>query len=209
MDDNKTNNIGNIVSVITPNNNILIKGSQNLYGTAFYYNNFYDERETTKFIKSIERMVRTSREYNIYIESIRNHIAALDHDSILSNITTADVNLEFHHYPISLYDIIDIIITHDIAINKKVNSFEIAKEIMDLHYANEIGVVSLTVTNHELAHTGDIFISTKEVFGDYKKFMEDYKDGLSSDIIMKVKHIEELSNNNNPSDFRGLYNVIC
>ena len=52
-------------------------------------------------------MIRTSLEYKTYIELLRTNILELNRDSIMSNITTADTSMEFHHYPFSLYEIVE------------------------------------------------------------------------------------------------------
>ena len=79
----------------------------------------------------------------------------------MGNISTLDTDLEFHHYPFTLYDICEIVVMKGAADQKYESSFSAAKKIMDLHYKNIIGLVPLTKTNHELAHDGKIFLSTK------------------------------------------------
>ena len=65
-----------------------------------------------KFIGNIERLIRSSREYKKYIELLRTNLSALNLDNILSNITNADAELEFHHYPFTLYDVVDVMCSY-------------------------------------------------------------------------------------------------
>lgn len=201
MEENKV--IGN-VSSINGENVLGIKADSSPFASSFYFNEFYDEKEVKKFIKNVERLVRTSKEYKTYISLLRSNIFALNHDSILGNITTADVDMEFHHYPLSLYDIIEVIITYNSLHEKPFTSFSIAKQVMEEHYKHRIGLVPLTETMHQLAHSGNIFLSDQQVFGDYKSFIKEYEDGVSNEILEKIKTMEEYSSNNVPSDFKGL-----
>lgn len=181
-----------------------IKADDSPWAVPFQFQDFYNDKAIKKFINSVERLVRTSREYKVYIELLRTNVHQLNHDNILSNITTADVDLEFHHYPFTLYEIVEVIMLDHIANDVKFTSFSLAKEIMELHYKHFIGIVPLTKTTHELAHSGNLFISTNQIFGEYKKFMELYPAGISVDLKDKIKKLEEYTSKGIPSDFKGL-----
>lgn len=100
--------------------------------------------------------------------------------------------MEFHHYPFTLYDITYIIyqnryldyITDQISskLNKVINPFDIAKEVMELHYKNKVGLVPLSLTPHELYHKGELFIplDKKYVFGNYLDILDTYKVNFGS-----------------------------
>lgn len=197
------NRIGNI-ETISQNNNIYIKSINSPFGERFYFDEFFDEKLVKKFIKNIERLIRQSREYKSYIELLRTNCQQLNKDNILSNITTGDVDLEFHHYPLSLYDIVETVVYYNGIKNNKINSFRIAKEVMELHYKHYIGLVPLTKTTHELAHAGALFISKEQIFGDYSSFVNTYKEAISNDVLLNIKNMEDISGQNLSSDFRGL-----
>lgn len=201
-EENKTV-IGNIETVEIEGD-FGIKANNSPFAVSFYFEDYYDDKVVKQFIKSVERMIRTSKEYKTYIELLRTNVFALNHDSIMTNITTADVDLEFHHTPFTLYDIVEIVILKHIAHNEKFTSFSLAKEIMNLHYKHKIGLCPLTKTTHELAHSGNLFISARQIFGDYKSFMSDYKDGVSANLIQKVASMEKMTEDDIPSDFRRL-----
>lgn len=201
MEDNKLGNI----NYGSTNGNPIIQSDENMFPESFYFSKFYDDRAYSKFIKSIERMIRSSREYKRYIELLRGNISALNFDNILSNITNADTELEFHHYPFTLYELVDMVCVEKFLKKEKFNTFSVSKEVMELHYKNMVGLVPLTKTNHELAHNGNLFFSSKQVFGDYKKLVERFGDTVSSEIKEKLKRIEELTDQNAPSDTGGLF----
>lgn len=195
--------IGNIETVEIEND-FGIKANDSPFAVSFYFDDFYDDKAVKQFIKNTERLIRTSKEYKTYIELLRTNIFALNHDSILSNITTADVDLEFHHTPLTLYDIIEIIMLDHMTKGIKFTSFSIAKKVMNAHFEHKIGITPLTKTTHELAHSGNLFIKKQQIFGDYRAFMKQYANGISANINQKINNMEALSEKNIPSDFRGL-----
>ena len=185
MSDTDKNSIGNI-EAISVGDDFGIKSTDSPFAESFYFEDYYDEKTVKCFIKNVEKLIRTSREYKAYIELLRTNIHVLNHDNILSNITNADVDLEFHHYPFSLYEIVEIVMLKHIAENEKFTSFQIAKEVMNLHYHHQIGLVPLTKTMHELAHSGNIFISNKQIFGNFRNLMKTHASGISRDLKDKI-----------------------
>jgi hypothetical protein len=201
MEDNKLGNI-NFTEV---KGNPVIKSDESIFPESFYFSKFYEEKAYSKFIKNIERMIRSSKEYKKYIELLRSNVSALNFDNILSNITNADTELEFHHYPFTLYEVVDLVCVDKFIKKEKFTTFSITKEVMQMHYNNMVGLVPLTKTNHELAHNGDLFFSKKQVFGDYEQLVKRYDETLSVEIKEKLKRIDELTEQNSPSDVGGLF----
>lgn len=203
MDNEKNNKIGNIES-FSEENFLMIKSEDSPFAENFYFCDFFEEGKIKKFIKNIERLIRQSREYKDYISLLRTNITSLNRDNILSNIRIEDASLEFHHYPFSLFDLVETVMMTHLIKDEKITSFSIGREILDLHYKNLIGLVPLSITMHELAHSGNIFISSKQIFGNYKKFISLYEKGISADIKNKLKIMEENEKNNVKSDFKGV-----
>jgi hypothetical protein len=203
MSDSK---IGNIDFVDTKNGPTA-KSSSSPFSESLYFSDSFDEASITAFIKSVERMIRTSHEYSQYLGLLKTNYDTMNHDDILSNISNADATIEFHHYPFSLYDIIDTVVSYHLTHDDKFTSYSIADEVMREHFANRIGLVPLTKTNHELAHDGHLFISKTQVFGDYKAFMNKYKDGVSAELIKKIADMEKQSDDGRMTDEGGILNV--
>lgn len=183
---------------------LTIKSDKNICCESFYFSEIFDDVATKKFIKNTERLIRKSPEYNEYIHLLRTNVPTLNYDSVMSNIGTCDADLEFHHYPLTLYDIVEVVLNYHMLYKDKVTSFSIAKEVMDCHYKNIIGLVSLSNTMHQLSHLGSIFINKNQIFGDYSTFLQKYKDGMTFDIKKKVERIELFSDNNVAIDFKGI-----
>lgn len=134
-----------------------------------------DAKERTKYIKLIESYVRGSMEYRNYIGYLKNHLN-LTKCKFFKNIDVKNtkVSLEMHHYPFTLYDIVDVVVEKYIKTNTVINEFDIAEEVMRLHYENKVGLVPLTKTAHELAHEGQLFLPSTFVTGCYKSFIKEY-----------------------------------
>ena len=93
-----------------------------------------------------------------------------------------------------LYDIINIVAASKIVRGEGVTSLTLAHEVMNLHYENLIGIVPLSRTVHELAHSGEIFINLKQVFGDVNEFVKRYSDGLTDGYIDDFNKLVALTN---------------
>ena len=196
--------MGQIGNININNDNMTMRSSKSIFCESFYFIDVYDENNVKKFIKSTERLIRKSREYNNYIMQLRTNVNALNYDSIMSNIALADTDLELHHYPLTLYDIVETVMNYHIIKQDKITSFSIAKEVMDCHFQNIIGLVSLCETNHELAHLSSIFINKKQIFGNYEEFLKRYETGLTVDCKEKIKKLNVYSDNNTAIDFKGI-----
>ena len=193
---NKNISLGNIKSMNKSDNNIILinKNNENIVDELY----FHDENNIKmiqRYIKKIEKDIRKSDEYSKYIGYLNNEIG-IDRCSIKGNIKGSDATLEFHHYPFTLYDIVEIVMNKYIIENKKFTTFTITEEIMKLHYDNKIGLVKLSKTMHELVHSGEIFIPLDSIFGNVNEFINDYYNYIFPDLIEKYNQLIELNNNN-------------
>lgn len=180
------NSIENIKSV--DGNKIL--SDQSIYAESFYFQDYFDDQATKRFIKNTEKMIRMSNDYKAYIAQIKN-VFTLTKDNILSNITDSEASIEMHHYPFSLYDIVDAVMSTHIMDDKQFTSFSLADEILQLHFDHKIGLVPLSITTHELAHDGEIFLRKDQIFGQYEEFAKIYDKGIAIDLKEKMKRIAE------------------
>lgn len=167
--------------------------------TADYYNVeiLYEEKKRQKFINYIKKMVRRSYEYKTYIGFLKNELN-LTKCTFLPMIDTKElkkVGIEFHHYPYTIHDIISIVLDERILVKgeKTISPFDIADEVMQLHYQNYIGLVPLTLTVHELVHSGKIFVNLKYVFGNYNKFVNLYEGATSESYAQMLSNLEQMS----------------
>jgi hypothetical protein len=190
----KVNNIVNIQSVQSEDN-IRVKNMDGYFEEKFYYTDIYDEAKLKKLRTSIKAQVRGSDEYSHYIGFLKNDLG-LTHCAILGNVDQEDASLEFHHYPFTMHDIVELSISRHILLGKKFNSFTLVNDILQDHYNNIIGLVPLSLTVHELVHAGEIFVNLNQVYGDINAFMEKYSFAMNDEMINKFNQLVEYSEKN-------------
>jgi len=152
-----------------------------------------DEKEYERFIKDVESQVRRSFEYRQFIKYLRetmgmNKCAFLQN---VSNEETFDIKIELHHYPFSLRDISDIVFRKRSYYKESTEIQMVAKEVMECHYKLIIGLIPLSETVHELAHSHRIFIPVDKVIGRYKLFVELYKPFIEPEMLETLERIEK------------------
>lgn len=176
--------------------------SRPLDSITFEFSGFYDDKVFDRFVKSVEKMVRSDRSYLNYVGKIKETEDNLAKDVVLNNLKSSDATIEMHHHPFTLYDIVSIVALHNFNNNIPFTSFSLAKEVLALHYANMVGLAPMSITTHELAHITlenkskrkYISLTKKNIFGKYQEFAEKYKDGMTIDTRHKLAEFEEISN---------------
>lgn len=186
---NKANSVNNIISLPAKDGDTELydKNYRNVL-SSFYFNGTIDPKINKKFIKAVESEIRRSPQYSEYIHYLSTD-QNLTVDVYSGNISSEMATTEFHHYPFTLYDIVEIIVNKHIQQKDKYTSFDIAQEVLQLHYDNLIGLVKLTKTNHELVHAGKLFIPLDSVFGKVNTFTEMYKTYMFTDQIDKFNEL--------------------
>jgi hypothetical protein len=194
--------IVNIESVKLDDDNFEIQSDQNYFTEKFYQDVIWDGSDYGRFIKNIEAQVRTSKEYSEYVGTYLKGELGLTRCAVLGNVEDDEgVSIEMHHYPFTLYDIVNIVVCDKIAREEKYSTFLIANEVIALHYENMVGVVPLCKTVHELVHAGKIFVNLNQVFGDVNAFIENYSRGMTPEYEKSINKLVELSKNNLKNDF--------
>lgn len=166
------------------------------YATKYFYEDldFENEKFKVKFIKDIERIIRTSLEYRNYIKFLKTD-AELTMCTVMNRLPEdlmGRITLEMHHCPLTLFDLVDTVLNKYVVTNTTFTRISIANEVMDLHYAGWIGLVPLTKTMHQLVHSGTKVVHPADVFGDYSKFINVYSPFMEEDTLEKVKDFDKL-----------------
>lgn len=144
-----------------------------------------------KLIKKIEKIVRNSIEYREYINFLKDELD-MNFCSFFQGLDYNNVTIEMHHV-ITLYDITSIVLNKKLTNEFNITPFDVAEEVMKLHYENKIALMPLSETIHELYHTGDIFIPITYSFGDYESFYNEYKAYMTSDFKNHYNNLIKLS----------------
>lgn len=149
-----------------------------------------------KNISYMERMIRSSYEYGSYIGYLKNELD-ITKCAVTPGIDVKEYNvhLEMHHYPFTLYDIVDIMAREMIATKKtdKVSMFDICNEVMREHYNGNIGLVPLTKSAHEQAHNNSIKIAAASINGNYQRFILKHKKYISPELLDKAMTAEAIT----------------
>ena len=153
-----------------------------------------DEKEMKKYLFDIERTVRNSFEYRYkWLKYLKEYVD-MNQCSFYENVTNVDtskIRIEIHHEPLSLYDIVLTVFNKRVAFRESLEVEMVAKEVMYHHFAMSIGVIPLAETVHELVHNHYLFIPTTKVFGNYKKFIQEYEPYIPLECLDSLKKIEE------------------
>jgi hypothetical protein len=177
-----------------------VKILNDIDNAEFYCYDFMERGSLDKMVKRVERIVRKSYEYRTYIKYLKNELS-MNQFTFFSNVDMDDIkgiSLEMHHYPFTLYDIVSAVINQKVYENEtQMTDFSIADEVMQLHYKNQVGIVPMSKTNHELAHNGELFINLNNVFGDVRSFLNKYNMGITSELNERLEKLISLSKQDN------------
>lgn len=153
-----------------------------------------DSREFNKYLKDIEKSVRQSYEYRELIKYGRmygNLGVSAGFENVNGN--NSGVKIEVHHTPFSLYDIVKIVYDKRAFYHEDLSVEMVAKEVMECHYKQLVGLYPLSQTEHELVHKGYLFIPTNKIFANYQLFVSLYDQFIDDDIKTTLENIEEFS----------------
>lgn len=181
-----------------------IQGESSYLLQTFYFTDIFEPKLYKRFIKKVEGMVRGSSAYKNYIKGLLADFSTLRSDNINNKIDVNSAAIEMHHYPFTLYDVCDLVACKAIADKEPINTFLLTDKVLQLHYKGMIGLVPLSTTNHQLAHAGGLFISTKQIYGDYETFIDTYSDMMSDKMIDSIVMLNEQSKSGMKADFSGL-----
>jgi hypothetical protein len=113
----------------------------------------------------------------------------MDRCSLFRNISAEALcgGVEIHHHPLTIYDIADIVFTRMVATRTDededhITSLTVANKVMELHYRNQVGLVPLTATLHELVHADRLTVHPAMIFGDWITFLREHSPWISEDV---------------------------
>jgi len=160
----------------------------------FLIYDFEEEKELNKFFKAVERAVRGSFEYRAMIRYLKDNMNMNQCSFIqVSNQDSYNVKIELHHYPFTLYDIVEIVFKKRTFYGERLDLYMVAKEVTMLHYKLLIGLIPLSTTVHQLVHDGKLFIPVQNVLGRYQMFIDFYKQFCTEEQLEVINRIEKYS----------------
>lgn len=154
-----------------------------------------DEKDFKHYIADIERVVRSSFEYRQMVSYLREYLD-MNKCSFYQNVSNADtakIRIEIHHEPLSLHDIVTTVYNKRVAFRESLEVEMVSKEVMYHHYNMEVGLIPLAETVHELVHNQYLFIPTSKVYGNYKKFVQEYGPYMPPESVETLDRVESLT----------------
>lgn len=153
-----------------------------------------------KFIKACEQLVRKHEDYAAFKNYVMN-VIGINFCQVTPEVRAEDAELEMHHAFFNLFDICNIITNKRLQCGEKVNTFRVANEVINEHFALHIPVVILAVTNHEMVTNRDIWLNIKSGFGNLSQFIEKYAPYLTDEqryrIMTTIKLSQEIDSFDN------------
>ena len=142
------------------------------FSLSLRISNFDSEANYKKFIRNCEMLIRRSSEYKLW----RNYIIdVLQIDEcMITKEKNCDVTIDVHHHVPSLYVLVASLVNRNIEKNVEFCTFDLCKEVIELHFQNKIGYVTLLKSMHEKFHNGRLGIPAHLIKGDYKYYMENF-----------------------------------
>jgi hypothetical protein len=157
-----------------------------------------EAKDFKNYVKRVERIVRGSMEYRDYVHYVGTGLDI----SRCSFIAGADpkehkgVKIEMHHAILTLYDVTSAVVRARCVKGgpaTRISPYDIADEILKCHYENIIPLVPLSNTAHKLVHSGDLFITADQVFGDMRTFVNRYREGFDDEQLIRLRTLLDVA----------------
>ena len=165
-------------------------------------------KEFEKYIRVIERNIRTSFEYRGMMKYLKENLdmnkCSFYSDTLSLSEEVPAIKIEMHHEPITLYDLCIIIYNKRSFYHENLSEELIEKEVMLLHYKLMVGLIPLSVTAHELVHNKYLFIPADKVYGNYKAFVDMYRDFMLPEQLDVLNKIEDYTKVYNSDEFKNV-----
>lgn len=149
-------------------------------------------KDKDRIIKRIERHIRSSMEYRDYIQFLRDY-ADMKRCAFFQGVSNEGgenkkVKIEIHHEPFTLRDYVETVLTKHMETGRPINEMYIADEVMEIHYLNQVGLIPLSKTMHQVMHKSNkVKIPMYILYGNYAKFLQDYEDYISDEMMEKLE----------------------
>lgn len=159
---------------------------------------FKTNKERYKYCTMVKTMIRRTPEYKQLVKFLKKH-RGMDCCDVFRKLSNDPderkyYRIELHHHPFTLMEIINVVVSKRQALGETLNPFFVTEEILELHYDGKVGLMNLSVTAHELAECGRIFIPLHRIRNqDYLKFVEEYESYMDSNLIKKIELMIQMS----------------
>lgn len=177
-----------------------------------HWYNFANSKDKDRWINACERIVRSSYEYKHLIDMLKT-VRGMKHCSFFPSFSRdkyprAKFRIEVHHEPFTLYSIIDVVLNDWLMRDQVPDMFQIAEEVMELHYRGLVGLIPVSLTVHQAIHKGKVIVPLQMIDERWYKFIDEYSNSLEElpKIVEFIRAKIKLTNeyNKNPEEFKSI-----
>ncbi len=152
------------------------------------YFSFFDNE--VAFYKGCEDLVRAHEFIRVTYPRYLKEVVGLDTCQIFPNIKDDDrkrVSIEMHHFPLTLFDICEIV-TKDLRAkhDKNITTPKVANIVVEEHRQNHCRIIKVNKSAHQKIHDDEIYINYAQGFGDTIAFLEKYHLGVDKAMRQKI-----------------------
>jgi hypothetical protein len=168
---------------------------------------FENESEYNKFIKNCEMLVRRCIEYRQWKNYIIDVLGV--NTCMVTDERMDQCSIEIHHHLPSLYVLVKTLINKKLDNEQEFSTFDIAQDVIELHFKNKIGYITVIKSMHEKFHNGYLYIPIQYIKGDYQYFIREfsgYIDDEDMDIINMRLSINESNCNWSRDNYKDIVN---
>ncbi len=133
---------------------------------------FNTAKDYENFVKNVERVVRYSQEYKLWVKYISDHLG--HSECALSKENINECALQVHHHPITLYTVVKAVLTDLMSRGAEFSTFDVATKVIELHFQNKVGYMVLLSDLHNKYHAGFLNLPIELVHGDYRHIIQTY-----------------------------------
>jgi hypothetical protein len=155
---------------------------------------FSSEKSHNHFIKACVRMIRSSveyREWASYVKDVMGYKTC-----VFTNEVSDQLTIDIHHHPLCLFDIVNIVVSTYLKNQIEFSSPDVSKDVLLLHYTNNVGYVPLISSLHEKYHNGYLTIPPKFIAGKWDYLINTPGYVVSDEVKLKVSELMKAENNN-------------
>jgi len=163
----------------------------------FYSIEMEPSKEKTYLIGCIERQVRNQKSFKDYFKLLKTQ------DSFSKCVMSgSDHKLELHHYPFTLYDIVETVLNS--CLNSGFTTFQISYMVIHLHFKLHIGLIPLSSLYHDMYHAGTLKLDPRLIRGNYVEFITQYSKFMSIPQLERIRDMDILPDN----EIKKMLNVL-
>ena len=189
--------------------NPMIMSPSSPYAISFYAtrDSLLDTDVYRAFLKNIEKRVRQSVFYKHYKSHVYDY---MDHSQIHANINSEMATLEMHHAIMTLFDIALMITEYFLNTVGYVTSYDVVQTIKDEHRQNNIALVMMDETSHQVYHANsNTFLIHPDmcISKNWPILLEKYHQGITQDLAFKILYYIKRSIESGCTDDQGLLDL--